>query len=116
MDAQTESQASARQLRLHRAALWQAGVALLCTGLVIVRPALSLQLASLERLWQVLAIAFYAAHMVNIYRLAVAQGYSGTRTVLWLVVLAPLASPMALAFLKPVAHSQQVAGSTAGGI
>jgi hypothetical protein len=102
MGTPLESPAALRQLRLHGAALWQAGVALLCTGLAIVVHTWSLPLGLGEGAWQGLAVAFYLAHAFNIYRLAVAEGFGRSRAALWLVLFAPLASLMALALLKPV--------------
>ena len=114
MGSQLESPAFSRQLQLRRAALWQAGLALLCTVLATVAPTWSTRLGSLEGLWQLLAITFYLAHTFDIYRLAVAQDYNGRRAACWLVGFAPFASLVALVLLKPV-HARQIGGSTAGG-
>ena len=113
MDRQLESQRFARQLQLHRAALWQAGVALLCTVLATAGPAWSARIGSLEAVWLLLAIAFYAAHSFNVYRLAVAEGYNGERVVFWLVLFAPFASLLALLLLKPLL-ARHIDGSAAG--
>jgi hypothetical protein len=99
--------AFARQHRLHRAALCQAAASLLCIGVALVGPTWSDPVASLGGFWQLSALGFYAAHTFSIYRLALAEGYSGRRAAMWLAFFAPFGSLVALVLLKPILSSHR---------
>lgn len=115
MDPRTSTPILARQVRLHKAALWQAGVALLFAGFAFAGNNAQSSLVPIQGVLVFGAVAGYVLLTFTIYRLAVAQGYGSARAAGWLFLLAPLASFVALVLLKPIVATRPVRSSTVGG-